>query len=96
MSSNDKDGNLRDATRDFKRKILCGDIKEEKLIGLILHDRGERGVIILRGFNFYMTGLTVGQNRKVRIEGDDVLFLILCGWNDEKEEKNQQVAGPMG
>ena len=35
-----------------------------------------------------MTGLTVGQNRKVRIEGDDVLFLILCGWNDEKEEKN--------
>ena len=59
MSSNDKDGNLRDATRDFKRKILCGDIKEEKLIGLILHDRGERGVIILRGFNFYMTGLTL-------------------------------------
>ena len=95
MSSNDKDGNLRDATRDFKKNILCGDIKEEKLIGLTLHDRGERGVIILRGFNFYMTGLTVGQNRKVRIE-DDVLFLILCGWNDEKEEKNRQVAGPMG
>lgn len=44
MSSNDKDGNLGDATRDFKKKILCGDIKEEKLIGL-LHDRGERGVI---------------------------------------------------
>ena len=43
-----------------------------------------------------MTGLTVGQNRKVRIEGDDFLFLILCGWNDEKEEKNRQVAGPMG
>lgn len=34
-----------------------------------------------------MTGLTVGQNRKVRIEGDGVLFLILCVWNDEKEEK---------
>lgn len=45
MSSNDKDGNLRDATRDFKRKIFYGDIKEEKLKGLTLHDRGERGVI---------------------------------------------------
>lgn len=43
-----------------------------------------------------MTGLTVGQNRKVRIEGDGVLFLILCVWNDEKEEKNRQVAGPLG
>lgn len=32
-----------------------------------------------------MTGLTVGQSRKVRIEGDDGLFLILCVWNDEKE-----------